>query len=501
MTGPAGPGGPPELLSWGRPRARWVLAATVLGSALSFLDATVVNIALPSLGADLGAGTAALTWVVNAYALTLAAFVLLGGALGDRYGRRRIYLLGVTVFAASSALCGLAPDVTVLVLARAAQGVGGALLTPAGLAILQASFAPADRARAIGAWSGLTGVAAAVGPFVGGWLVQVASWRWVFLINLPLALAVVVISRRCVPESRGPGTGARPDVPGSALLVLALGALTYGLTTAAEAGPGAPVPAGLLAGGLLLLAGFLLWERRAPAPVLPPALLGERLFVVVNLATFLVYAALGALFFALVVALQVVAGFSPPAAGLALLPVTVLMLLFSSRVGALMRRTGPRALLTAGPVLAAAGAALLGRLGPGAGYVLDVLVPVTVFGAGLTLLVTPLTATVLAALPEGRAGLASGVNNAVARTGGLLAVAAVPLVGGLEGGGLTDPQRVGEAFAVVARVCAGLLLVAGLLSALLVRSPGAESGPARGGPAPAQPPGKSGRSGGSGPSY
>ncbi len=315
MTGPAGPGGPPELLSWGQGRARWVLAATVLGSALSFLDATVVNIALPSLGADLGAGTAALTWVVNAYALTLAALVLLGGALGDRYGRRRIYLLGVTVFAASSALCGLAPDVTVLVLARAAQGVGGALLTPAGLAILQASFAPADRARAIGAWSGLTGVAAAVGPFVGGWLVQVASWRWVFLINLPLALAVVVIGRRCVPESRGTATGARVDVPGSALLVLALGALTCGLTAAAGTGPGAPVPVGLLAGGLLLLAGFLLWERRAPAPVLPPGLLGERLFVVVNLVTLLVYAALGALLFALVVALQVVAGFSPPAAG------------------------------------------------------------------------------------------------------------------------------------------------------------------------------------------
>lgn len=484
VTGPAGR--PPAPLAWGQARARWVLTATVLGSALSFLDATVVNIALPSLGADLGAGTAGLTWVVNAYALTLAAFVLLGGALGDRYGRRRIFLVGVTVFAAASALCGLAPDITVLVLARAAQGVGGALLTPAGLAILQASFAPEDRARAIGAWSGLTGVAAAVGPFLGGWLVQAVSWRWVFLINLPLALAVVVISLRCVPESRDPGAAARPDVPGSALLVLALGSLTYGLTAAAEAGPGAPAPLGLLTGGLVLLAGFLLWERRSRAPVLPPAVLRVRLFVVVNAITLLVYAALGAVFFALVVALQVGAGFSPLAAGLSLLPVTLLMLVFSAPVGALMSRTGPRPLMTLGPLVAGLGVALLGRIGPGADYTLDVLVPTTVFGAGLTLIVTPLTATVLAALPEEQAGLASGVNNAVARTGGLLAVAALPLLGGLGDGGLAEPERVRDAFVLITRVCAGTLVVGGLLSALLVRTP-AEQAASRAGPPAGRP--------------
>lgn len=459
------------LLSWGQGRAWWVLTATVLGSALSFVDATVVNIALPSLGADLGVGTAGLTWVVNAYALTLAAFVLLGGALGDRYGRRRVFLVGVTVFALASALCGLAPGPGTLVLARAVQGVGAALLIPTSLAILQASFAPGDRARAIGAWSGLTGVAAAIGPFLGGWLVQAASWRWVFLINLPLALIVVVAALRYVPESRNPAAAGRLDVPGSALLVVALAALTYGLTTSAEAGPGAPAAAGLLAGGLVLLGLFLLWERRSSSPVLPPAVLGARLFVVVNLVTFLVYAALGAVFFTLVVALQVGSGLSPLAAGLSLLPVTLLMLVFSSPVGALMTRTGPRLLMTAGPLVAAVGVVLLGRAAAGADDVLEVLLPATVFGAGLTLLVTPLTATVLSALPGEQAGLASGVNNAVARTAGLLAVAAVPLVGGLGDEGFADPQRVRDAFVLVAWGCAAMLVAGGVLSAVLVRTP------------------------------
>ncbi|GAA1764664.1 MFS transporter [Kocuria aegyptia] len=469
MTDPHGPGTAPELLSWGQRRARWVLAAAVLGSALTFIDTTVVSIALPSVGADLGAGSSGLTWVVNGYTLTLASLVLLGGSLGDRYGRRRIFLIGVGCFAVASALCGLAPGITVLVAARAVQGVGGALLVPAALAILQSSFAPGDRARAIGAWSGLTGVAAAVGPFAGGWLVQTTSWRWVFLVNLPVALAVALIARRHVPESRNPGACPQLDVPGAALLVAGLGVLTLGLTAAAADDPQAPVTGGALAGGAGLLAAFLLRERRAASPLLPPALLGRRLFVAANAITFVVYAGLGAVFFVLVVALQVGLGFSPVAAGLSLLPVTVLMLLLSPSAGALVHRVGPRLPMTAGPLVAGLGVLLLGRAGPGAHYLLDVLVPATVFGAGLTLLVTPLTATVLGALPTEQAGLASGVNNAVARTAGLLAVAAIPLVGGLGETGLTDPARLREGFPVVMGLCAGLLAGGGVLSAVVLR--------------------------------
>jgi EmrB/QacA subfamily drug resistance transporter len=464
---PHGSGG----LAWGEPRARWVLAAVVLGSALTFIDATVVNIALPAIGEDLDAGTASLTWVVNAYTLTLAALVLLGGSLGDRFGRRSVFVVGVVLFAGASALCGLAPDVGTLVAARALQGVGGALLTPASLAILQASFAPGDRARAIGAWSGLTGVAAAVGPFLGGWLVEVASWRWVFLVNVPVALAVLVVAVRHVPESRDPDASRHLDLPGSALLVGGLGGLTYGLTAWSVEPLASVAVGGSLLAGLVCLAAFAGWERRAPDPLLPLDVLGQGLFVVTNAITFVLYAALGAVFFALVVALQVGAGFSPLAAGLSLLPVTLLMLLFSARAGALVNRTGPRLPMTLGPLVAAVGVALLARVDAGSDYVLDVLVPTTIFGAGLTLLVTPLTATVLGALPDVRAGLASGVNNAVARTAGLLAVAAVPLVGGLGGGGLTDPERVQEGFSLVALVCAGLLVAGAVLAAVAVRAP------------------------------
>lgn len=476
MVRSSGDGPRPELLSWGERRAWWVLAATVLGSALTFIDTTVVSIALPAVGAELGAGSTGLTWVVNGYTLTLAAFVLLGGSLGDRYGRRRVFLVGVGCFAGASALCGLAPDVTVLVAARALQGIGGALLVPTALAILQSSFAPGHRARAIGAWSGLTGVASAVGPFAGGWLVQTASWRWVFLVNLPVALAVALIARRHVPESRNPQACPRLDVPGAALLVAGLGALTLGLTAAAGDDPSVPGAGGALGAGAVLLAVFLAWERRAVSPLLPPALLGQRLFVAANVITFVVYAGLGAVFFVLVVALQVGAGFSPVAAGLSLLPVTVLMLLLSPSAGDLAHRVGPRLPMTAGPLVAALGVLLLGRAGPGAHYVLEVLVPAAVFGAGLTLLVTPLTATVLSALPTEQAGLASGVNNAVARTAGLLAVAAIPLVGGLGESGLTDPARVREGFPVVMGVCAGLLAAGGLLSAVVLRRPPARDG-------------------------
>jgi EmrB/QacA subfamily drug resistance transporter len=457
----------PPPLTWGEPRARWVLAATVLGSALSFIDATVVTIALPHIGADLGAGTVGLTWVVNAYTLTLAALVLLGGALGDRVGRRTVFLAGTAVFAVASALCGLAPTPQLLVAARALQGVGGALVTPASLALLQSSFSVADRGRAISAWSGLTGVAGAVGPFLGGWLVQVADWRWVFLVNLPVAALVVVLTWRHVPESRDRATGGPVDVAGAVLLAGTLGSLTYGLTALSSAVAGSAAVAVSLTASVILGGCFLVREHTAPVPLLPLTLFKEPLFVATNLVTLAVYAALGALFFTLALTLQVGAGFSPLAAGLSLLPLTVLMLLFSAPAGTLATRVGPRIPMTVGTSVAALGILLLGGIDEHTSYVVDVLGPVSLLGIGLTLLVGPLTATVLAAAPDSQAGLASGVNNAVARTAGLLAVAVLPLATGWgEGGGLLDPEGVLDGFGVVARLCAGLFLVGAVLSVL-----------------------------------
>ncbi|MCW2847145.1 MAG: family efflux transporter permease subunit [Marmoricola sp.] len=456
----------PAALEWGQARARWVLTATVLGAALTFIDATVVNIALPHLAVDLDAGSEALTWVVNGYTLTLAALVLIGGALGDRFGRRRVYVVGITGFALASAACGLAPDVGTLIAARAVQGVAAALLTPGSLAILQASFTPKDRPRAIGAWSGLTGVAGAIGPFFGGWIIEVADWRWAFLVNLPIAAVVVLITRRHVPESRPPATGGKLDWTGAGLLALCLALLTFALTASSSASFLSLAVGGCLLASLVVGAVFVVFEHRSPAPLVPVRLFASRVFVFANVMTLLVYAALGVVFFSVGIVLQVGAGRSPIQAGLSLLPVTVVMLLFSSRAGALMDKAGARLPMTLGPLVAAVGVALLTRIGADVNYVLDVLVPTTVFGAGLTLMVTPLTATVLAAVPDDVVGLASGVNNAVARTGGLLAVASVPLVGGLGGKGLTDPVQVLDGFQTLMWCCV-VLLVAGATLALV----------------------------------
>lgn len=445
-----------------------MLAATVLGAALTFIDATVVNLALPRIGEELDAGSQALTWVVNAYALSLAGLVLVGGALGDTFGQRRVFLLGVTLFAVASAACGLAPDIGTLIASRAVQGVGAALLTPGSLAILQHSFAPGDRARAIGAWSGLTGVAGAVGPFVGGWLIAVGDWRWAFLVNLPLAVVVVVVTRRHVPDLPASRTAGHLDWPGALWLAGSLGLVSYGLTAWSSYGlTDGRVLLGLGLGALAAV-GFVLRERSAREPLVPGALLGSRVFVATNAVTLLAYAALGAVFFSVGIAVQVGAGYSPLLAGLALSPVTLCMLLLSARAGRLSDRLGPRLPMTLGPLLAAAGVAWLGGIDRDTAYALDVLAPATVFGLGLTLMVTPLTATVLASAPDELVGLASGVNNAAARTAGLVAVAAVPLVGGLGGSGLTDPDRVVAGFGSVMWVAAGLLVVAAGVSALTV---------------------------------
>ncbi len=463
------------LLEFGQPRARWVLAATVLGSGLAFIDGTVVNVALPSIGASLHTGLSGLQWTINAYTLTLAALILLGGSLGDRFGRRRVFVIGVTWFAVASLACGIAPDIRTLVAARAVQGIGGALLTPGSLAILQSSFRPEDRMRAIGAWSGLGGIAGAAGPFVGGYLVQTVGWRWVFLINLPLAIAVVVIARRHVPESRDPEASTTLDLIGAVLGAVGLGGVTYALIAWQDNGPTAPMVVLTGVVGVLGLAGFVWRERSAAEPMLPLGIFTSRLFTATNIVTFAVYGALGGVFLFLVLALQVVAGFSPLTAGSALLPVTLLLLLLSARMGALATRIGPRLPMTVGPLLAAIAVLMLTRVDTSTSYVVDVLPAVTVFGLGLAFTVAPLTATVLAAAPDRHAGIASGVNNAVARVAGLLAVAALPLLVRLDGAAYRDPTLLAPAFHRAMLICATLLAIGGVLSAVFVRRPAQQS--------------------------
>ncbi len=446
-----------------RPAGRWVLLATVLGSSMAFLDSTVVNVALPTLGRDLKASLSGLQWTVNGYTLTLAGLILLGGALGDRFGRRRIFLIGVCWFAASSLLCGLAPNIGVLVAARVLQGIGGALLTPGALALIQASFRRQDRPRAVGAWSGLGGIAGAFGPFLGGWLVQGPGWRWVFLLNLPLAAVVIAVAARHVPESRDPQATGRFDVGGAVLAAAALAGITYALIQAPDSGASWAVVGSAVLGVVLCVA-FVWRERVARHPMLPLSIFESRQFTGVNIVTLIIYAALSGIMFFLVVQLQVSAGFSAVTAGLALLPITLLLLVLSARAGALAQRIGPRLLMTIGPLASAVGVLLLSRVGPGASYFVDVLGPVTIFGLGLAATVAPLTATVLASASERRAGTASGVNNAVARAGGLLAVAALPLLVGLSGNEYTSARAFTSGFRDAMFVCAGLLVVGALLS-------------------------------------
>ncbi len=453
---------------------RWILLATVLGSGIAGIDATVVNVALPTIGADLGTDFAALQWMVTGYTLTLASFILLGGSLGDRYGRRRIFIIGVIWFAVASLLCGIAPDAGLLIAARGLQGVGGALLTPGSLAIIQASFSGEDRARAIGAWSGLGGVATAIGPFLGGWLVESVSWRWVFLINVPIAVAVVWIAARHVPETRDAAATGRLDVAGAILGALALAGITYALIEAPTQGIAAPVVLGAGSAGIAAAALFLLVEWRTTYPMLPLRIFANRQFSAANGVTFLIYAVFGAIFFLLVVHLQVVGGFSPVASGVAMLPITALMLVLSSRAGALSARIGPRIPMTLGPLLCGVALVLMLRIDRDASYLLDVLPPVIVLGLGLSLLVAPLTATALSAVPEHQAGLASGVNNAVARAAGLMAIAVLPSAVGLTGDAYSDPVRFGAGFDAACIIGATVLVLGGLLAALTIRNPGSE---------------------------
>ncbi len=451
----------------GTAAGRWVLAATVLGSGLVMVDGTVVNVALPHIGADLGGGFGDLQWVVNAYTLTLASLILLGGSLGDHFGRRRVFLIGVVWFALASVACGLAPNIEVLIAARALQGVGGALLTPGSLALISAAFDDADRGAAVGAWSGLGGIAGAIGPFLGGFLVEY-DWRAVFLINVPLAAVVVAVTVLRVPESRDPASPRQLDLAGAALTVAGLGALTFGLTEAGNHGISA-IPLVCIGAGVVALAMFVVVERRSAHPMISLTLFSDNNFRVANLMTLLIYGALGAVFLLLVLQLQTVSGFSPVAAGTALLPFTAVMLLFSSRAGALSSRIGPRLPMTVGPLLAAAGLLLMLRIGEHASWLLDVAPAAMVFGAGMVLVVAPLTATVLDSAPQTMAGAASGVNNAVARAGGLLAVAVLPGLAGRRGADYTDPAAFSSGFHTAVVIGAVLMVVAAGLAAAGIR--------------------------------
>ncbi|MFJ8015591.1 MFS transporter [Streptomyces sp. NPDC096339] len=463
QDGPAVPG-----VAIASARGRWILLTTVLGSSMALLDSTVVNVALPRIGEDLGADLAVLQWTVNAYLLTLSALILVGGALGDRFGRRRVFVLGVVWFAAGSLLCGIAPNAGVLVAARALQGIGGALLTPGSLALIQGSIRQQDRGRAVGLWSGLGGVGAAVGPFLGGWLVDGPGWRWVFLLNVPLAAVCVPVALRHVPESRDPQAHGRFDVAGAVLGAASLALVTYALIEAQAAT--APVIAAAVAGVLLAVA-FVWLERRRADPMVPPDIFRSRQFTAVNLVTLCVYGAISGFFFLVVLQLQVVSGYSALAAGAAMLPTTALMLLLSARSGELAERIGPRIPLTVGPLVCGVAALLMLRVGPDASYVGDVLPAMAVMGLGLVALVAPLTATVLSSVDPGRAGLASGINNAAARAAGLLAVAALPLLAGMGPESYRSQVEFDAAFGRAMLWCAGAFAVGAVVAWATVRSP------------------------------
>ncbi|GAA4117899.1 MFS transporter [Knoellia locipacati] len=455
-------GGVTELLTRDTTRGRVTLTAVTLGSGIAILDGSVVNVALRTIGTELDASLEQLQWVINGYMLALASLVLVGGALGDRLGRRRVYLFGMGWFLVASALCAIAQTPGQLIAMRVLQGVGAALLTPGGLAIIQSAFRREDRAAAIGTWAGLSGIAAAIGPFVGGWLVDNGGWRWIFGINVPLCLVVIALTLWATPESRDTeATGRGFDVLGAGLTVLALGGLTYALT--ASASMSRPLLVAVLVVAVAAAFGFVVVESRARTPLVHLSLFGDRVFSAANAMTFVVYGALGVVFFILVLQLQVSAGWSALSAGLTGLPVTIALMFLSSRASQLSERIGPRIPMSVGPVVCALGALLLLSAGRGATW-WTVLPGLVVFALGLALLVSPLTSTVLAAAPDRYAGVASGVNNAVARAGSLLAVAALPALVGLTGDDYRDPTAMTSGFRSAMVICAALLTIGGVVS-------------------------------------
>ena len=453
-----------------------MIATAVLGSGIAFLDGTVVNTALPAIQADLHTSLAGQQWILTGYLLTLGSLLVLGGSLGDLFGRRRLFVYGLVGFSITSMLCGLAPNLGVLITARVLQGVSAAALVPGSLAMLSAVFHPDDRAKAIGAWSGLATVATALGPFLGGWLIDAVSWRWVFFINVPLAVVAVIIALRHVPETRAASINGSTDGesvssidgPGALSLSLGLGGVVFALIEGPGHGWGMFAVAAAVVGGLSLVA-FVAIETRSSHPMVPLSMFRSRRFAGANAVTFVVWGALGAVFFLLAVHLQNDLGYSALESGAALLPVTVIMMLFSAKSGALSQRIGPRLPMTVGPLLVAVGFALMTRVAPGQGYVRVVLPAVLVFASGLVITVAPLNVTVLAAVEDGRAGVGSAINNAVARVASLLAIAVLPALAGIAG---SANGFISDGFSRAMWICVGLAVFGAIISALtIVNSP------------------------------
>jgi EmrB/QacA subfamily drug resistance transporter len=448
------------------------MAAMVMASSVAGIDSTVVAVALPAIGRNLHAGFGDLQWTVTGYTLTLAALILVAGWLSDRWGRRRVLLTGLIWFTLASVLCAAAPGIRWLIAARALQGIGGALMTPASLAIIEATFDPGDRTRAIGTWAGFSGVSYAIAPFVGGWLLEAGSWRWIFLINVPVAAVVAWMTRRHVPESRDTTLSGKADWPGAVAGVAALATITYAIIVLPGAGATSPrfAAAAVLAVGFS--AAFAVAEIRGSHPMLPPAIFRPAQFRAANAITFVVNGALGGFSFAFIPALEIVVGYSPVVAGSALVPVTAVTVLLSGTGGRVAQRIGPRPPLVAGCLLCAAACVLAVRVGPGAGYWTVVCPLAVLFGLGLASLVPALTASAMNSAPDSLAGLASGVNNAVARVAGLLWIAALPPIAGLTGAVYTDPVRFHASFVLISWICAAAFACAAVLAAALITGPG-----------------------------
>ena len=453
-------------------RQRLTLIAAILGSGVVMIDGTIVNVALPAIERDLGGGLSAQQWVSNLYLLTLGSLILIGGSLGDIYGERKVFSIGVAAFGAFSVLCAVAPTIGVLFVARSLQGAAGALLTPSSLAVIVAAFPERQRGGAIGAWTAWGAIAAIVGPLAGGLIVDNASWRWIFAINVPLVLATLVLIRAAVPATTGDRT-RRVDLVGAGLCVLGLGGMVFALIEQPHYGWGSLAILAPFIVGASVFAAFLAYERRAKDPMLELALFKRRNFTIGNLETLTMYAGLSILFFFLIIFLQEVAGFDAVKAGTSTLPVTLMMFAFSRRFGALADRLGPRLFMGGGPMIAAAGILLLLRAGIHTSYLGDLLPALLVFGLGLSLTVAPLTATVLAVADEKDAGIASGINNAVARVAGLVGISVIGVVVASTLPGDTFGRDAGSvrAFHEAIIICASLVAAGGVAAAVGIVNP------------------------------
>ena len=436
-------------VQYGKASGWWVIGTTVLGSGIAFLDSSVVNVALPTIAKNLHTGIAGLQWTLDGYLLMLGSLILTGGSLGDLFGRRRMFVMGLAIFTVSSFLCGIAPNIATLIIARALQGIGGALLVPQSLAIIGATFEGKDQTKAVAMWSGLAGVTTLFGPALGGWLVSF-SWRWIFFINLPLAAIAIALAMTKIPESSDPESGHRLDIPGSIAAAGGLGGLVYMLIEGPGKGFTSPsiLSAGI-AGGIFLIA-FIVIERRSKVPMIPRRIFRSKQFTGANMTTALVYAGLYGVSFLVTLQLQVRLHYSPLESGFATMPITVLLLFLSPYAGRLSMRFGPRLPMTIGPIVIGIGNMMMGGIRPGDHYLSGVLPSMIVFGLGLSLMVAPLTAAMLAAVEKRHMGVGSAINNAVARVGGLLAIALLPALVGVRSGEAPTNGQYGHALLIAA---------------------------------------------------